>query len=204
MQEFKRKKTSILERNSLFILLLGIMLGGVLIGSLAFCNMNENAVGTISFISQGFMKTRASQSMLGIFMKSFLSASAPMLLIFVLGFCAVTQPIEFLVPFFRGLGLGASLAQIYSSSGIKGFLIILFLILPYAIISSFGVIIGTREAIRLSNIFAGKAVSSANSEGMKSITKLYCIKFLVLEVVMIIGAIVDCAFSFIFAGVLLK
>lgn len=204
MQDSKRTSVSFLEKNSFFILLIGIMLGGVLIGSLAYCNMNESSIGRISFVAQGFIETRTKQSMLSIFMNSFLSSSAPVLIMFVLGFCAVTQPIELLIPFFRGLGLGASLSQIYEFSGVKGFLIILLLIIPYSIINSFGLIIATREGIRYSNILAAKVFSSANCEGMKSVTKLYCEKFFVIEVIMIIAAVVDCICSFVFAGILLK
>jgi len=204
MQEIKRTSKSFFEQNKLIILLLGVMLGGVLIGSLAFCSMNEASVGRISFIAQGFMSTRASQSIFEIFIGSFLSSTGIVLLIFILGFAAVTQPIELLIPFFRGLGLGASLAQIYAFSGVKGFLIILFLIIPYAIINSFGIIIAVRESLKLSNIFSSRAISSANSEGMKNTTKLYCIKFLVIELIMLVGAIVDCFCSFLFANILLN
>lgn len=203
MQELKRTRTSFFDRNRFFILLTGIMLGGVLIGSLAFCSMNDTTAGRISFIAKGFIETRAKLSLSAIFVNTFLSSSGFLLLIFILGFSAVTQPIEILIPFFKGLGLGASLAQIYADSGVKGFLIILLLIVPCAIINSFGIIIAVREAIRFSNIFTSKAISSENGGGMKSITKLYCIKFLVIEVIMMIGAAVDCICSFMFAGVLL-
>jgi len=204
MQENKRTSDSFFDKNSFFILLLGIMLGGVLIGSLAFCNMNENAIKKMSFIAQGFVETRTGQGFLSILLKSFISSSIPVLIIFLLGFSAVTQPFEFLIPFLKGLGLGASLAQIYQTSGIKGSLIILFLIIPYVIINTFGLIVATREAIRFSNIIAAKAFSSSNSDSLKNITKLYCEKFVIIEVIMVFAAFVDSICSFVFAGVLLK
>lgn len=204
MRELKNGRTSFLEKNRFFILLVGIMLGGVLIGALAYCSMNENSVGTITILTQGFIQTRASSGTLNILINSLLSSTIPLLIVFILGFSAISQPIELIIPFFKGLGLGASLAQIYAGSGLKGFIIIICLILPYAIITCFALIIAVREAIRFSSVLTEKALSDINNGGMKSTTRLYCIKFLVLEVIMIIGAIVDCICSFIFAGLLIK
>ena len=203
MKDIKSTGLSFIEQNSFFIFIAGIMLGGVLIGTLAFCGMNEISVSKISFISQGFIGSRAEKGFVEILIDSFLSSTGQLLVVFVLGFWAVSQPLEVLIPFLKGLGLGASLAQIYSSIGIKGFLIILLLIIPYALISVFALIIAIREAIKLSNIFARKAFYDTNTQGMKKITKLYCQKFAILEVLMIIASLVDSTCSFLFVRFLL-
>lgn len=204
MQEIKRTNSHFSERSSFLIFLMGIMLLGVFVGSLAFCSMDKSTLSGLSFVTQGFIQTRKEQGMLEILLSSLLSSSGMLLIIFLLGFSAVSQPIELMIPFFRGLGLGASIAQIYTVSSTRGFVIVFLLILPYAIITSFAIIIAVREAIKLSNILISNVISSTSNDNMKAIARLYFIKLLVLEAIIAFGAIVDCICSMLFSGILLK
>lgn len=206
MKELKEIKTTgltFIEKNSFFILIAGIMLGGVIIGTLAFCGMNETSVSKISFIAQDFIVSRSQKGAIDILVETLLKSTGELLVVFILGFWAISQPFEMLVPFLKGLGLGASFAQIYSFAGAKGFLIILLLLIPYSLISVFALIIAIRESIKMSNIFAKKAFYDTNTSGMKNVTRLYCQKFFALEVIMIIASVTNCLCSFLFARFLI-
>ncbi len=204
MQENKKGQAfSFIEKNSFFILVIGILTGGVIIGVLVFCGLDSSSLNKLSFVSTEFVEERSDVDFLKLFFESFLSLTAQLFVVFILGFWAVSQPVELLIPLLKGLGLGASLAQIYAVSGAKGFLIVLLLIIPYTLVSVFALVIGIREAVRLSNIFARKAFFDTNTNGMKEITSLYCQKFGILEIIMLSASLIDCLCTFVFAKLLL-
>lgn len=204
MQEIKKGQAfSFIEKNSFFILIVGLMTGGVLIGALVFCGIDSSSLNKLSFVSTGFVEKRSDVDFLNLFIKTLLSSTAQLFAVFVLGFWAVSQPFELLLPLLKGLGLGASLAQIYAISGAKGFLIILLLIIPYTLVSVFALVIGIKEAVKLSNIFARKAFFDTNTHGMKKITSLYCQKFGILEIIMLTASLLDCLCTFVFTKFLL-
>ncbi|MFA5658502.1 MAG: hypothetical protein WC900_04395 [Oscillospiraceae bacterium] len=203
MQELKKAGTFI-EQNLFFIILFGLMLSGILVGALVFCGLNGDTADRLSFLGQGFLEERYEKSSFAILADSFFSATAYLIVIFLLGFSAISQPFEFLVPFFKGLGLGATVAQIYSLTGTKGFIIVLFLILPGAAIVSLGMLIAVKDAVRFSNLLLHTAVSTGYTNGMRENTRLFCSRILIFEAVMAAGALTDCICSLLFAKILLN
>ena len=194
-----------LSRTKVLVLaLMGIMLLGVLIGTLTFCNMKSGDFSNLSFITQGFIKNRGEQTFIKTLLTSFYTSGLLALICFLLGFSAIAQPIEILVPLFRGIGLGTSIAYIYSCYGFKGFFIALIMIMPHAVISSIAIIIAARESMRLSNLFTNKAMSSKNEGDLRSSIKLYLLKFVILFGIIAISALIDSILTFSFAGILFK
>lgn len=185
------------------ILLMTLLLIGVLIGTLAFCNMSEDDFNNFSFITQMFIKNKSEQTFLQSLVNSFSTSASLLLICFFLGFSAISQPVEITIPIFRGLGLGASIAYIYVTYGIKGFLISLLLIIPNAVISSISIIIAARESIKMSNMFTFFAISNNCENNMKSCIKLYLLKFVILFVIIGLSSVIDSLLAFIFAGMLL-
>ena len=186
----------------LILALMVMMLVGVLIGTLTFCNMGGNDIYNLSFITDGFINNRAQQTFVETLASSFTSPGLLVLICFLLGFCSISQPVEFLIPLFRGLGLGTSISYIYSSYGVKGFFITFIMIIPHAVISSIAIIISARESIRLSNLFTSLVMSSKPEGEMRSYIKLYLLKFLILFGIIGISALIDSILTFAFAGVL--
>lgn len=185
---------------ALLLALMLVLLLGVLFGTLTFRGTDSG----LSFITNSFIKDRAEQTFIQTFANSFCGAGALALLCFFLGFSALAQPIELLVPLFRGLGLGTTIAFIYSSYGVKGFAITLVLIIPHAVISSMAIIIAAREGLRLSNLFTGFAIGekSALDFPIKKSIKLYLLKFVILFVIIGLSSLLDSILTFLFAGVL--
>ncbi len=196
----KRKFPELKSKASLMLLMFLVLLG-VLAGTLIFCNMSGSDISDLSFITQGFIKERSEHTFIQTFLESFSSSSLLVLVCFLMGFWAIAQPFELFVPFFRGLGLGTSMSYIYTMYGIKGFFIILIMILPHAVISSVAIIFSVRESIRLSNLFA-ETIVNGNNSNMASCIKLYLLKFLILFVIIGLSSLLDSILTFVFAGVL--
>lgn len=141
------------SRTFLAVLMI-LLLVGVLIGSLTLSHMSEENLNNLTFITQGFFKNRTEQTLLQTLWISFSSAGGIILVCFIMGFSAVSQPVELAIPIFRGIGLGTSISYLYISCGLKGFFITAVMILPHAVISSLAILLAVRESIRMSNIFS--------------------------------------------------
>lgn len=203
----KHKKVSwicFVNENKLLLILFGILIFGILIGSLTYSNFTSEETSSLSFLAQGYMNDRVLQTPSEILSHSFVSATLLLTIAFISGFCAIAQPFQLLIPLIKGLGLGASVAQIYAIKGGSGLIIVLLLIIPYSAITCFAYLIAVRESVRYSVGFFRLAFFSGHNDGMRVETKNYCIKYLLLEIIIAISALIDCLSSFLFAGLLLK
>ena len=68
------------------ILLMTLLLIGVLIGTLAFCNMSQDDFNNFSFITQMFIKKKSEQTFLQSLINSFSTSASLLLICFFLGF----------------------------------------------------------------------------------------------------------------------
>lgn len=196
----QRTSGSVLRRNNFFAYLVGTALLGVILGTMAYCFMSEDFLNQLSLAQENFLEVRRNSDFAVVLMKSLSSSTMFLGAVFILGFSAVAQPVEIAVLLVRGMGLGVTMAQVYSQCGKTGIAICAVLIVPAALISSYALIIGTREALSMSNLLMANSLSDRPSEGMLGAVKLYGTKFLVLEAVCAVSAAVDCLCSVIFAG----
>lgn len=203
----KHKKVSwvlFINENRLLIFLFAILIIGILTGSLTYRNFTNEETSSLSFFAQGYMNDRISQTPSQILSHSFMSATILLGIVFISGFCAIAQPFEILIPFIKGLGLGASVAQIYAIKGGSGLIIVLLLIVPYSALTCFVYIIAVKESVSYSVSFFRLAFFVGHNDGMRTETKNYCIKYILLEIIIVISALIDCLSSFLFADLLLK
>lgn len=181
----------------LFLLILFLL--GVLIGTILYCSVDAESLYGLSRLSGSLIESRLGQTFLQTLVNSFSGAFILLLVCFILGFGAVFQPAEMLIPVFRGLGIGVSLSGMYSQFGLNGFGISLILIIPNGIISAIVLIIAVREAIRMSNSISN-IVFSAKSGFEPLDYKLYFTKFVILSAILAVSSLADSLLTFLFAG----
>ncbi|MGN0661426.1 MAG: stage II sporulation protein M [Oscillospiraceae bacterium] len=174
---------------------------GVLLGTVLVWILNDSQQTSLKAITQGFVESRANQGFLEIASSSFFSAAVYLIIAFFLGFCAISQPISLLLPFFKGMGLGLSMAQIYLEYGFSGIYICLASILPNALIVIFAVILAARESIRLSNVFLHSAMRGSSGEE-RGLVKNYLLKFTILFLMALAAAVADGVLCLIFSKLL--
>ncbi len=185
--------------NVIFKIML-LMLAGVLIGTLAFSFIKTSTLSDLKLVENDYLTMRENGGYIKILYSSLLNSSLLIIVLFILGFCAIAQPVSLIVPVYKGLGFGATIAKIYSENGFHGFFAALVLILPCALVSSYALFIGVRESMRLSNRFFSQAFLNRRSESdsLNEYVKLYAVKFLVLEAVTAVSAAVDCLSSLVY------
>lgn len=195
-----RTSNDFIHKNSFFAFLAGIAVMGVLLGVICYCFMSADFLSQISSAQLKFIELRNNKDYGNILMKSFCSSSLFLGSAFVLGFSAISQPVEVLLPMVKGMGLGVTIAQVYVQNGKGGMLTCLLMILPCAVISMYALLVGTRESIGLSNILLSNTFSAKQESGLLPTVKLYATKYLVLEAVVAVSAAVDCICTIAFSA----
>lgn len=195
-----RTSNDFIHKTSFFGFLTGLAIVGVLFGVMSYCFMSAEFLKQLSIAERSYIELRQNQDFSQILIKSFAGSSIYLGCALILGFSAISQPIEIIIPLVKGLGLGVCLAQIYAQNGKEGILTGLLLILPCALISMYALIIGVRESIGLSNILLSNMLTVGQTNGLLSTVKLYGTKFLVLEAMTAVSAAVDCVCAVVFSG----
>ena len=192
------------SKNKGLLVLIGLTLVGVLIGSALIGGMSSETVELLSFMTDGFIKSRVEQSILSTLSSSLFTSALFLMITMLFGFSAISQPLIVFMPLFRGLGIGFSMGYLYSFYGLKGILICLVLILPNALLSSLTLVIGCREAMRLSAMFLKFAMGSPEQEAVRGAIRLYLGKFSILFAIAAVSSVIDAVLTFLFAGMLIK
>lgn len=196
--QVRRTSAAQLPQNCLFVFLVGAALIGVLMGVISQCFMSDDFLGQISEAQNNFLEIRRNSDYIVVLIRSFSATTMFLGAAFVMGFSAIAQPLEFAVPVVKGMGLGVTMAQAYSQSGRSGIAACALLVVPSAVISTYAVIIGAREAVKMSNRLITNSLSDRAACGMLSHVKLYGTRFLVLEALAAVAAAVDCLCTLIF------
>lgn len=172
---------------------------GVLLGTILYCTLDGDKLKILNGIAGNFVFGRLRHTFWQTLVNSFSGAFILLFICFALGFCAAAQPAELLVPLFRGLGAGASIAGLYGEYGVSGAGAAAVLIVPSAAATAFVMIIAAREAFRFSNgLYA--AGFGKNTSGEPLDVRLYFTKFVILCVILVITSAADSLLTFAFAG----
>ncbi len=179
-------------------LLTALYFAGVFIGAVLYGTLRGDALSALNGIAGSFVNGRLHHTFWETLANSFWGGFILLLACFWLGFSSAAQPIELLIPAFRGLGAGVSLSGMYGSFGLRGVGMSAVLIIPGAVLSAFAVIIAAREALELS----GRVFSSAfgGRSGEAADLRLYFTKFAILCLILAVSSLADSLATFLFAG----
>lgn len=183
-----------LSNQQIMIILVILFLTGVVSGS--FYTVNEGSVfsSEILKIFKESQIVRAESSFLQLFFHSIRSQLIFFLPIFLFGTCALGAPLAFGVSFFKGLGLGVLSSVIYQNYNIAGLEYNVFILIPGAVLGSAALMFACKEGYYMSLDMFGKLFQNRASGRQKkenSSFKLYCMRFGVLFIFVVLTAIVD-------------
>lgn len=184
--------------NGFLAFIVCLVLVGALLGAVTYGYMDVSFADKLAQLQSGYLDVRKNSDFVQVLLRSFSSSMIFLGTVFVLGFSAVAQPLELAVPLVKGIGVGAAMAQVYSSQGMSGISSCALLIVPSAVISVYALAVGTREAVMMSNQLFGVMLSDNSTSAMLNKTKLYGTRFLVLASVNAVSAAVDCLCTLIF------
>ncbi len=183
----------------LMYVLMAMFLLGEFVGTVLYCTVANEKLSDIDVLSVQFLHSRINCTFFETVINSFSGPFVLVLLCMLIGFGAIFQPAAILVPFFRGLGIGITLAEINSVYMYKGFALSLIMIVPYTVVSAVIIISAARESVLMSSGI-GRKIFGADKGGTFIDFKLYFIKFLILIAVLAASSLIDSLLTFAFAG----
>lgn len=172
-------------------LLVGMFVIGMIYGVLLTKSSSETLSNTIGVITAEYTAKLTQQTIFQSFMSSFLSTIVFVLLPYLFGYSAVGQPLIVLIPWFKGLGLGFFMANLYVTQGVSGVLFCALVVLPSTLIALFCILIASREGLKLSNLFFQSFIGKQHIVVCPTTIKLYNLKLLVLLCISLIAAAVN-------------
>ena len=121
---------------------------------------------------------------------------------FLCGFSAVGQPFSIAILLFRGIGLGLSLGYFYGNLEGQGILSAAGMLLPSGALAGYALILGCREALRMSGTFFRVMTSGAAMS--RRTFRVYGFKFLILTGMEIGAALLDGGCAKVFADAAIR
>lgn len=165
---------------------------GVLFGTLCRCYIDGDISAQLSAAVSDFIELRKNGSFAAILLRSFAGTGIYVLAAYLLGFGAVSQPLQLFLPFIKGIGFGVILSQLYGSSFSKEALIRAAAVMPGVFFTLVIIILASRESMNMSSRIFRVCFQDRLFDGMRERTKRYSINMLTLTAATSVLAAVDC------------
>ncbi|HCC01053.1 MAG TPA: hypothetical protein DEP42_07580 [Ruminococcaceae bacterium] len=176
-----------------------LILFGVILGALQSIHGNS---GLHVFAQELFSKSAAARGFADLFFSSFFSTAILLCAAFICGICAVGALGIILIALFKGAGIGLAMGAIYIQYGMSGFMICALFILPWALITSFSIVIACREGFSFSIYLAKNILSSGNTHLWQTF-QLYCMRFVICFGLAVLAAVVEAGTTVAFSALFL-
>lgn len=187
--------------NGRWILMLVSLLLGILSGSLFIRNSGTISFVDLSLFFHNFTAARNSASILSIILHSFLSSMLYLFLAYCSGLFVYGIIPAVLLPFIKGLGIGAVCGYLYQVYALKGVAFSMLVVIPAAFLYSLILAIACKEALQFSASIAAFLIKGNNWVNVSLQFKKYNLRFMVLLLFTAGVSIIDGILSRVFIGV---
>lgn len=178
-----------------------LVLAGVVLGASLSKNAATQTDASLTvFLQDMLSKNVASKGFWYLFASSFFSSSLLLCAAFVLGLCAAGSPGHIGVAVFKGAGIGLTMGCVYVRYGAKGLGICMLFLLPWAILTTFSILIACREGIRFSILVLRVFLPSCAGARLWNAFCDYCTKFVACFVLVFIAAVIQSLSSMAFSA----
>ena len=183
-------------------LLAGVFILGMLIGTLLIRNADGSNLRIMQTILGGYIERRQTASFFGVAAATFSSLFVILILLFVCGFCTISQPIIFCVPLFKGLGYGFSIGMLYANYGLTAIRYVAVLLLPVMLMGTCLLILACRASLLMAVSLFRMTVYADQQANLYRVRR-YCIKFLAFTVICLLISLVDALLFYKLSGLII-
>lgn len=192
-------KSAVLHNNQKLIMLTSLFICGLLAGALTV-KKTDTALGeSLKVLVENYAAARIGQSVLHNFLSVFGSECVFLLLAMLFGVCVVGEPILWLLPFIKGLGIGVISGYLYQTFTLQGLTYFSAFVLPSSVIASAALLLGCKESI-LTVRDLSRVLFKGESHGSTELLKLYTLRYAVLFGSLLFSAALSAATNFLFAS----
>lgn len=184
-------------KTKLFVLLAVLFVSGVAVGAKVSAENSK----LFLLLLDGYSGAQTAESAAENFFFALSSDFVMFGAVFLLGFSAVASPIILLVPFFKGLGVGASVGAMYLSSPPFGEVVRFFA--GFALttaVSVYALIFASLSSLKMSSRLFASLTAADEGPGLKPVAASYCLKFLLFAAIILINAVADTLLSVLLFG----
>lgn len=175
-----------------------LFLIGVAAGTMLTRAAGGDTIEIISRVVNGYIENRRDRTVLLNLISTASSSLIFVGVLFVCGFCAISQPVILLAPFLRGLGFGFSAASIYMQYGTSALPFVGLFIVPDMLISSVAIMLCGRESLRLSGNFWNMMWKTGDGEDYP--LRIYVGRYVAAGVLCVLSAFFAAVLYFAFAN----
>lgn len=168
-----------------FVFLLGIVIGSFL----AVFNRQTSFLTESSVLSEILLRL-VPFSFSGYWFQSFTIVMTAVVIVFVLGFTAAAVPVIYAVPGFRGIGFGVMMVDVYTAFNLRGLLICIVGVIPFALLTVAAICILSMDAVIISRGLTLYIFKEDITVVKKSRVKVYFVKFIISSVTSAFAALI--------------
>ncbi len=170
-------------------LLIIMFISGLLIGSSTIINDSELAE-KISTLTDSYISVRAGQGVLTNFCNSLSINIIFNAINIFFAFSVIGYPFVIIIPFLKGLGLGAVCGYLYSAYRMTGLGYSLIMLYPGAIVSTFALILACNDSCEYSKNLYNKSIKN-RGQYEKDETRVYLTRQLVFAGICAASAVIE-------------
>lgn len=197
-KEYGTNALTALKKNGRMLAMLAVFAAGMIIGAVFVKRGGDLFSDIVCNMFTAYIKAKNEQSIGLNFINSLAVNISFMLAAFIFGLCAVGLPFVCTLPLLKGIGIGMLSGYLYSEFSLKGLGYCILIIYPGLIPAVFALLLACSAGIVSSYEMLLSFSSSKAQKGERSI-KIYCIRFLVICILVIISAALDAATGRLFS-----
>lgn len=192
-------KPTVLHKNQKLVMLTLMLLCGLFVGALTVKNTNTIWRETLKSLVENYCTVRNEQSVWNNFLSAFGSESIFLLLSMLFGVCIVGEPILWILPFIKGLGIGVISGYLYQTFTLQGLTYFSAFVLPASVIASAALLLGCKESVLMTRDLS-RALLKGEAHNGTEMLKLYVLRYAVLFGSLLFSAALSTATAFLFAN----
>jgi len=175
---------------------------GIFLGTFVTINISGNYLKYITVITDNYFTQQVTQNFLLNFLSGFISNFIYIFLLFLCGFCAISQPFILMLVMFKGLSIGITISSIYVLYGKSALTFVFVLIIPNIIINSMLFIYCCIQSIKLSSYFYVSAVKN-NVTKKQYLIKEFCLKYIAYTIIVSLFSVINALMINLFNNLIL-
>lgn len=196
---FPKGKSGVMKNNQKLIILTVIFICGLFLGAIAVKNTSDTLADRLQILIENFCLVRSQQSIFVNFLSMFGTECIFLLPAMIFGICVVGEPILWLLPLVKGMGIGIISAYLYSNHSLNGMLYFAVILLAPSVFSVAALLLGCKESILMTRDINRILFVSNEHGGNTEFLKLYILRYIVLFASILLssglGAFLTFAFS---------
>ncbi len=197
---FPKGKSGVMKNNQKLILLTVIFICGLFLGAIAVKNTNDALAERLQTLIENFCLVRNQQSIFVNFLSMFGTECIFLIPAMVFGICVVGEPILWLLPLVKGMGIGIISAYLYSSHSLNGMLYFAVILLFPSVFSVAALLLGCKESILMTRDINRILFADGDYGGNMEFLKLYILRYIVLLASVLLSSGLGAFLTFAFAG----